>query len=246
MHRTGNLESLIETCASVTDCEELWVAALDYFRTQGIGMVAYHQANPARGSARVVTIRTDGVPDAWRCEYLGRKLYQVDPMPELAARLSHPVRWSDVRALASLTPSGKNYLADRDKAVLGEGLALQVFGPGMRNGYFSLGLDDPDAARAKSEIMSLQCAAQALHLRYCDLTPLPVNALPDLSPREREILEWMARGKSNVVISEILGLSRHTVDTIARRLFEKLAVNDRTTAAIRGLGSGLLQYHRMS
>ena len=52
----------------------------------------------------------------------------------------------------------------------------------------------------------------------------------------------MARGKSTSVIADILGLSRYTVDTITRRMFTKLKVNDRTNAVIRGLGSGLLRY----
>ena len=61
-----------------------------------------------------------------------------------------------------------------------------------------------------------------------------------LSPQELEVLRWIARGKSNTVIAEIMGLSRHTVDTITRRMFGKLDVTDRTRAAVRGLAFGLI------
>jgi DNA-binding CsgD family transcriptional regulator len=37
-----------------------------------------------------------------------------------------------------------------------------------------------------------------------------------------------------------MGVSRHTVDTIMRRLFGKLDVTDRTRAAVRGLAFGLI------
>ena len=61
-----------------------------------------------------------------------------------------------------------------------------------------------------------------------------------LSPRELELLRWIARGKSNTSIAQIMGVSRHTVDTIMRRLFGKLDVTDRTRAAVRGLAFGLI------
>lgn len=61
-----------------------------------------------------------------------------------------------------------------------------------------------------------------------------------LTPREREILDWIAKGKSNAVIAQILGISRHTVDTYNRRIFKKLGTADRTTAAIKAMQAGLV------
>ena len=61
-----------------------------------------------------------------------------------------------------------------------------------------------------------------------------------LSGREMEILDWVARGKSNSVIAEILNLSAGTVDTYLRRIYDKLDVSDRTSAAVRGVGMGLI------
>ncbi|WP_244520908.1 response regulator transcription factor [Aliiruegeria lutimaris] len=90
------------------------------------------------------------------------------------------------------------------------------------------------------------CERLAEIVRLLDM--LPVSLLPHergeceigLSPREAEILRWIARGKSNSVIAEILGISRHTVDTHIRRIYRKLGAGDRTTAALRGMESGLL------
>lgn len=63
----------------------------------------------------------------------------------------------------------------------------------------------------------------------------------DLSPREREVLRWIARGKTNAEIAIILGISRHTVDTHIRRTFVKLETSDRTSAAIKAIREGLLE-----
>jgi DNA-binding NarL/FixJ family response regulator len=61
-----------------------------------------------------------------------------------------------------------------------------------------------------------------------------------LSTRELEVLQWLARGKSNTDIAEIIGASATTVDTYVRRLFAKLAVNNRIAAVVAALTAGLI------
>jgi DNA-binding CsgD family transcriptional regulator len=51
-----------------------------------------------------------------------------------------------------------------------------------------------------------------------------------LSPRENEILHWVAQGKANEEIAIILALSVNTVKTHLKRCFEKLGVENRTAA----------------
>ena len=75
---------------------------------------------------------------------------------------------------------------------------------------------------------------------------MPDEAPAALTPREAEVLTWIARGKSNSVIADILGVSPHTVDTLVRRIYGKLEVADRTTAAIHGIGAGLIQPSRLA
>jgi transcriptional regulator EpsA len=51
-----------------------------------------------------------------------------------------------------------------------------------------------------------------------------------LSPREQEILNWIAEGKTNAEIAVILGISSFTVKNHAQRIFRKLDVSNRTEA----------------
>ncbi len=53
---------------------------------------------------------------------------------------------------------------------------------------------------------------------------------PQLSLREAEVIDWVAAGKSNEEISEILKVSLNTVKTHLKRSFIKLGVENRTAA----------------
>ena len=53
----------------------------------------------------------------------------------------------------------------------------------------------------------------------------------DLTPRECEVLFWLARGKSNAEIAAILGIQPSTVGKHLERIYPKLGVENRTAAA---------------
>lgn len=52
-----------------------------------------------------------------------------------------------------------------------------------------------------------------------------------LTPRETEVLSWLAKGKTNRDIAEILGMSPRTVNKHLEHVFEKLGVETRSAAA---------------
>jgi DNA-binding NarL/FixJ family response regulator len=63
---------------------------------------------------------------------------------------------------------------------------------------------------------------------------VPLESL-GLSPREAEVLLWIAQGKTNEEIGIILGASRNTIKKHVLRVLDKLGVESRTTAAVRAL-----------
>jgi DNA-binding NarL/FixJ family response regulator len=63
----------------------------------------------------------------------------------------------------------------------------------------------------------------------------PANEMETLTKRESEILESLAGGLSDKEIAEQLGVSRHTVNTHLRHIYEKLHVQTRTEAVVRFL-----------
>lgn len=52
-----------------------------------------------------------------------------------------------------------------------------------------------------------------------------------LSQRESEVVVWLARGKTNLEVAIIFGISKRTVEKHLERIFEKLGVETRAAAA---------------
>src|SRR5215208_4475027 len=67
----------------------------------------------------------------------------------------------------------------------------------------------------------------------------PTDAFPELTSREREVLQLMSQGASNKDIAEKLFISGKTVSNHITNIFSKLQVADRAQAVLRARDAGL-------
>ncbi|MEX3316834.1 LuxR C-terminal-related transcriptional regulator [Sulfitobacter sp. PS-8MA] len=235
------LDCFSRCCAEAEDGVALAHCGLNFYAGYGINSVSYHGDDSEATAVQFDRDMSVSDEPRWTAHILDRAALGVSPIENLARRRILPFYWSEVAELTRMTKAEQSYLRRVLKAYPNDGLAIQVHGPQGAAAVVSLGFAAAAPRLSKVDIFTLHSAAQIAHLRYSVMMEDGGAQDANLSPREIEVLEWIAAGKSNGVIAEILGISPHTVDTNVRRIFSKLEVNDRTTAAIRGLGTGILR-----
>lgn len=237
------MDNIVEQIARCESLPGLWQIMIAYFRDRGYGAVCYFTCGPGEpghGPGPTGAPIHHGFRPAAVEAYLNADYEHLDIVPRLALARGKPLRWREVWASVELNEEEAAYLALMQAVEMGDGYSLPCYGPGGRNGYIGIGRMADDARTDEPCLREMHMMAQSAHLRIGDFTVSePIRGKP-LSAREREILDWVARGKSNGVIADILSISAGTVDTYLRRIYEKLGVSDRTSAAVRGIGMGLI------
>lgn len=104
-------------------------------------------------------------------------------------------------------------------------------------GYVYKDIDPPALAAA---IRSVHAGHVLLHPDVVRQLAAGESAPSQLTPREREVLAELARGRSNREIARGLSLSEKTVKTHVSAILTKLGVQDRTQAALQAVRSGLV------
>lgn len=227
----------IQGCRSLA---ELWRVVLTYYRELGFGAVAYMVPHRPGVDGPELAIIHHGFPSRIADAYMTGNGQRLNPVPRFAMTQGVAMRWSKIWELVEPDAEQVAFLEKMRAVGFGDGYALPVFGPLARNALVNVGRAEAETALDNAPVSEMQMFAQAAHLHLCTLMPVANPLDRPLSGRELEILDWVAKGKSNGVIAEILDLSNATVDTYLRRIYEKLDVSDRTSAAVRGVGMGLI------
>jgi DNA-binding NarL/FixJ family response regulator len=97
---------------------------------------------------------------------------------------------------------------------------------------------------ASGEALLAPAVTRAVIDEFARREPAAAPTLPpavaELTPREREVLDLLARGLSNPEICEQLVISEATAKTHVARILQKLDLRDRVQAVIYAYESGLL------
>ena len=110
-------------------------------------------------------------------------------------------------------------------------------------GYVLKGADRGELSRAIRAVASGEAifgpdVARRLMAFFAE-APRAAAAFPELSVREREVLELVARGLSNQQIEDRLVISPKTVRNHVSNIFSKLMVRDRAAAIVRAREAGM-------
>jgi DNA-binding NarL/FixJ family response regulator len=112
-------------------------------------------------------------------------------------------------------------------------------------GYLVKGADGPEVLRAITSVAGGEAifgpsvARRVLAYLTRPLSVHDERVFPDLTGREREVLELVAAGLGNAAIAHRLSLSPKTVRNNVSSIFAKLQVADRAEAIVRARRAGL-------
>jgi DNA-binding NarL/FixJ family response regulator len=110
-------------------------------------------------------------------------------------------------------------------------------------GYVLKGAEQQEIARAIMAVAAGEAifgpAVASRVLTYFATPPATPTPFPELTAREREVLDLLAAGRNNHQIADQLTLSGKTVANHISAIFAKLQVADRTQAILRARDAGL-------
>ena len=198
---------------------------------------SYASANPVSG--KIVAFTT--YPDSWKQHYMNQGLHLSDPTLQTAARSIAPVDWSRLERNDAFT---NIFSQAHDFGMPDVGMTVPIRGPFGETGLLSVTSSiSPQkwGAMKKRIIADLQLSAVYLHDHVMKSDRLlGILSQPSLSTRESEILQWVALGKSQQDIGDILCISPRTVEVHLRSSREKLTATTTTQAVGRAISMGLI------
>lgn len=239
--RAPDLETFSKAVQASPMQSDIIDALYDLVKTFDIGKLTYHhlpsnQAQDfgekhlfARGYAQHLV-------DAYRKDH---KIFK-NPLSSYANGANDPITIRQAAKCLSFSQDQVSYLAKFYLSEHDTGLVIPVFGAKGRDGVFVLMSANAGRIHSSREIALLKWACLEAHHLVCRRRIDKSEDTVSLSERETEILTWVARGKSNSVIADIIGISPHTVNGYLRKVFIKTGVCDRTSAALVGLQKELI------
>lgn len=235
------LQTTLDEISDSLSQEDLWSKLISYMRFCEIEAFVYHHLPPPGALDYHEKITVKKQIKTSHDDQVEFMVCLFEKALRKGARAMQDVKyWSYTAETAhSLTADDKNSPALKITENI-NGVTFPVHGPSGRNGCFSLVYNETDGRKIEQTIRLLKWVCQNAHQLFCKLYLSNSDTLPTLTARETEILSWVARGKSNNVIAQILGISPHTVNTYMRRLFLKLGTSDRTSVSLIGISNGLI------
>jgi len=167
-------------------------------------------------------------PHDWLERWRSRNYITVDPVLNQLLLRNELVRWRDVRRVDDAV--GARVLDEASDYGLKDGLTLPVYGrDGLLIGI-TLGTERYDLDRQAETCLHL--ASIYFHSKLEQLRAgQPFRfAQPKMTPRERECLSWVAAGKTDWEISQILNIAEQTVHEYVQNALIKLRSATRAQA----------------
>ena len=184
-------------------------------------------------------------PTDWMSYYLANNYQDIDPVPNYAKYNSGIFIWEDLRT-DQLKKQEVLVLDEAQEAGLHDGVGIPLYG--ARNEVAGVGLARTDATERpdRNMLSALQVITRQFHECYCQLGNCDKTARANvLTPRQIEVLKWMAIDKTASEIGMLMGVSENTVNYHKKEIYQRLEANSRILAVVKGIRQGIISLDRI-
>lgn len=188
-------------------------------------------------SAEAVSL-ANRVPGELHGAYVEERYAELNPAIRYCMRTDRPFRLADAPYDAEREPRAAEFMQRVKDLGLSEGLVFPVFNAERRLGCVWMTGDMRGAVESYMSVLHL--VAVCAFDRISQLCEFAHRVHIPLTIRERDVLAWVARGKSAWEIGEILGIAKRTVDEHVQTACRKLNAVNRTQAVVTALRRGLI------
>lgn len=186
-------------------------------------------------------LRLHNYPDAWVDWFDRRRLGPSDPVHRASHMTAVGFPWSRLPRLIQLTARDREILERARQSGLGDGFTVPAHVPGESAGSCSFATGPGEEAPADRLYLAQIVGGLAFEAarRLVTARPRP-GGKPQLTERQRECIYWAARGKTDLEIAVILGISHETVILHLKQARARYGVFKRTQLAVHALFDGTL------
>ncbi|MFN3590920.1 MAG: LuxR family transcriptional regulator [Thermaurantiacus sp.] len=202
-----------------------------------------HFAMTQRYGLRIdgVPVQLHDLPEIWTELLAERDYWRNDPVLAACQRTVAPFSWEDLPELIELTPRHQSYMQQAADLGLSNGWTVPIHIPGEATGLCSFVLSaDRDLPRdSLPAAQYLACFAFEAARRLASRGDPPA---PKLTRRQVECVVLAAKGKSDWVAGQILGLAPDTVHKYLEQAKARFGVSSRTELVVRALYDGQIGF----
>jgi LuxR family quorum sensing-dependent transcriptional regulator len=217
------------------DISRAIVSELKWFGYSSVTSWSMPRAGEDQADCLLINTR----PPEYIARYIEKNYLVRDPVVTELHRTADPFSWGDLRERRSLSRPEKSIMDEGREFGAIDGLIVPIVTPSGSMSVFSPcgeQLDLSPRARAAVELIGMF----SVHVLKRAVAKHPSNetARERLTPREREIMQWVATGRSDEEIAEILILAPRTVTWHVENAKRKLDAHRRTHAVVQALRFG--------
>lgn len=182
-------------------------------------------------------------PDDWMQYYFEKRYDQIDPVISYCYQKLGTFSWEEMQENLSLTKEQSACLNMGIESGLNNGICTPLWGPHRFAGIGLASSEKKDTFDGRYDLITAYCnhfyiAFQRLQEQNDSYKQEVQNIV--LTTRQREILLWAYKGKSNNDIGDILNLSTDTIKYHFKSIYQMLGVNHRVPATAKAIALGLI------